>query len=140
MEVALSTGVSDLIVNPQFVPIETSTQLLQRMNELPLIRHPQFMLFGTMRPMQRSVGFFSNESKGYKYSGQMMAAQPLTRQLTMVMDLVSTICGIRFNAVLVNRYEGKDDYISPHSDDERSLAPGGVVAAISLGESRIFRL
>lgn len=70
----------------------------------------------------------------------MMAAQPLTPELTMVMDLVSTVCGIRFDTVLVNRYEGKDDYISPHSDDERSLAPGGVVATISLGESRAFRI
>ena len=44
-----------------------------------------------------------------------------------------------FNAILINCYEGGDDYIGPHSDDERTLGRNGVVT-ISLGQQRVFRI
>jgi alkylated DNA repair dioxygenase AlkB len=90
--------------------------------------------------MHRSIGFFSNESKGYKYSGQIAVSQPLTPELSYLIKLVGDQLGTKFNAVLVTIYHDASDYISAHYDDESALAVGGVVAAISFGATRTFRI
>jgi alkylated DNA repair dioxygenase AlkB len=66
----------------------------------------------------------------------MSAAKPLVDELDRFMALINRICGSRFNGVLVNRYNGGSDYISPHSDEESGLSPDVGVVAVSLGAVR----
>ena len=77
-------------------------------------------------------------SIGYRYSNQMMEAQPLTYYLTYLLNRVCRQTGMEFNAILVNRYNDKTDYISAHSDDTKLLSHH-TIACISRGE-RIFRV
>jgi alkylated DNA repair dioxygenase AlkB len=101
--------------------------------ELSLVHEPTGQLFGKPITMHRDVGFFSDTSMGYRYSGQIMKAQPLTTSLTdLLLRIQKDIEGSKFNAWLVNYYEDGTKSIGAHSDDETSLAPNGCVAAISL--------
>lgn len=106
---------------------------------LPLTKKPPIFLYGRTVHMQRSVGFFSDDSIGYKYSQQIAKSQPLTSWMKDLLIKVNDDLGTSFNGILVNRYEDGSEYIGPHSDDERSLS-NGTVAAISLGSSRTFRV
>ena len=45
-----------------------------------------------------------------------------------------------YNMALVNWYKDGEDYISPHSDNERQLIPGEPIACFSFGATRNFRL
>ena len=104
-----------------------------------LLKNPPITVFGRPAIQHRSIGFFSNESEGYRYSGQLAASQPLTPDLLELLTIVNGMFGATFNGILVNRYENGEDTIGAHSDDEKHLDPVGVVC-VSWGESRTFRI
>jgi alkylated DNA repair dioxygenase AlkB len=103
------------------------------------INPPLRKMFGKECFMHRAVGFFSDESKGYYYSGQLSASKQMTISLRYLLTLVNSIFGTEYNGILVNKYANGKDYISPHSDDETNLDDSGVVA-ISWGATRKFRI
>ena len=111
--------------------------------DLNLIHRPTIKIFGKEAHQNRDIGFFSDESKGYKYSNQLMSSQQLTPQLKLILDYVNAAFvptnQPKYNGILINRYNDGNDNIGAHSDDEKSLSPTGVIA-ISLGATRKFRL
>lgn len=109
-------------------------------NVAPLLDiYPPIKIFGKIKHQRRDVGFFSNDSAGYKYSGQFANSKPLTPSLLKLLQYINKKYGAIFNGILINRYNTGEDYISAHSDDERNLDAVGVVA-ISYGSERIFRI
>lgn len=112
--------------------------IVDEVDQLLVVR-PQIKIFGKIAYQNRSVGFFSNESVGYKYSNQMSSSIPLTPSLVKLLDEINKRYGTEFNGILVNKYDGGNDYIGAHSDDESGLDKAGVIA-ISYGTTRKFRI
>ena len=104
-----------------------------------LLINPPINLYGKKCIQHRSIGFFSNESIGYKYSNQLAKSQKLTNNLEKLLNKINEKFSVDFNGILVNRYKNGMDYISSHSDDEKGLTKAGVVA-ISYGSVRKFRI
>jgi DNA oxidative demethylase len=104
-----------------------------------LIVRPEIIVFGKKANQNRSVGFFSDTSIGYKYSGQIMKSKPLTPYIKNLLVEINQKFNSDFNGILVNRYTDGTDYIGAHSDDESGLGNNGVVA-ISYGATRKFRI
>ena len=100
---------------------------------------PEIIIFGKKCKQQRNIGFFSDKSKGYKYSNKMMESKPLTQAICELLDIVNSEFGTQFNGILVNKYMDGNDYISAHSDDETGIDLNGVIS-ISYGAERIFRI
>ena len=100
---------------------------------------PEIIIFGKKCKQQRNIGFFSDKSKGYKYSNKMMESKPLTKSISELLDIVNNEFGTQFNGILVNKYMDGNDYISAHSDDESGIDLIGVIS-ISYGAERIFRI
>ena len=120
----------------------TNKELLEncvRDIEQQLEERPEIVIFGKKCQQQRNVGFFSNESIGYKYSKKMMDSKPLSQSMSELLLTINMIIGAEFNGILVNKYMDGNDYISAHSDDEAGLDSVGVVS-ISYGCERIFRI
>lgn len=107
--------------------------------ELQLEERPEIIIFGKKCKQQRNVGFFSNESIGYKYSKKMMDSKPLSKSMSELLLIINNSIGAKFNGILVNKYMDGNDYISAHSDDETGLDKSGVVS-ISYGSERKFRI
>lgn len=107
--------------------------------ESSLIRKPEIIVFGKKCYQQRSVGFFSDKSIGYKYSNKLTKSIPLTSNLKILLDKVNNFMKSEFNGILVNKYLNGNDYISDHSDNEKNLDHIGVVS-ISYGAVRKFRI
>jgi alkylated DNA repair dioxygenase AlkB len=92
---------------------------------------------------RRNIGFFSDESAGYKYSGQMSASIPLSQApiIKTLLDGVNVSLNTKFNGILVNQYTDGTKYIGAHSDDESALdKTSNRVASISFGSTRTFRV
>lgn len=104
-----------------------------------LNHYPEIIIAGRVCRQRRDVGFFSDDSIGYYYSGKLAESKPLTKYLKRLLKKVNKFYTTSFNGILINRYNDGEDYISPHSDDERNLDPQGVVS-ISYGSTRIFRI
>lgn len=100
---------------------------------------PEIIVYGRKCSQNRNVGFFSDESVGYYYSGKLMGSVPLTNHLKELLLFINTSFGSNFNGILVNQYCSGNDYISAHSDDERGLGIDGVVS-VSYGATRKFRI
>ena len=96
-------------------------------------------MYGNTVYQRRSIGFFSNESIGYYYSGQLERSKPLGHNCLKLMQLLNERFGLKNNAFLVNKYVGGENYISDHSDNEKNIDEGGVIA-VSHGAVRKFRI
>ncbi len=107
----------------------------------PLLeKNPPLTLYGKTVYQRRSVGFFSDESIGYKYSKKLMPSQALPECLSKILNYVNGKFNYDFNGILINKYDDGNEYISKHSDDEAGLNPSVGVIAISYGAVRTFRI
>lgn len=106
--------------------------------EPELEERPEIIIFGKKCKQQRNVGFFSNESIGYKYSNKMMKSKPLSKSMNELLLAMNATMDTKFNGILVNKYMDGNDYIGAHSDDETGIDKG--VVSISYGAERKFRI
>lgn len=123
-----------------FVDPDYAQALWTDCGSLTLIDNMPIRIYGRICHQKRAVGFFSSQSHGYQYSGQLLAAQPLPDFLSKLLETVNRSLGVDFNGILVNLYKDGKDTIGFHSDSEKDLAKGGVVASITLGASRTFKI
>jgi alkylated DNA repair dioxygenase AlkB len=107
--------------------------------EPQLEERPEIIIYGNICKQHRNVGFFSDESIGYKYSKKLMQSKPLSKDMADLLVIINKMLGTQFNGILVNKYIDGNDYIGAHSDEESGLDGKGVVA-ISYGSERIFRI
>lgn len=115
---------------------------------LPLISKPPIgMMYGKMCYQKRDIAFFTDlDIPGYKYSGQMMATEPLSPHKILVKCLAQVNKTLQlpvdngYNAILVNRYNNGEEYLSAHSDAMTDLDSSVPVVSIAFGAQRIFRI
>ena len=105
-----------------------------------LNNYPKIKIFNKEATQHRCIGFFSNESLGYYYSGQLAKSQPLTVNLKNLLDKINQKFNSEFNGILVNKYNDGNDYIGKHSDDEKGLDSNIGVLSLSYGAVRKFRI
>lgn len=105
-----------------------------------LDHHPEIRIFGRVAHQNRSIGFFSDQSIGYRYSGQLAASKPMRPLLIELLTWINQRFGAEYNGILVNKYENGTETIGAHSDDERALDPNTGVIILSVGAVRTFRI
>lgn len=136
----VQTDKSQCYTYDNYLPDEYSEYLFSECQKLTLLKNPPIKIFGKVCYQKRSVGFFSNVSQGYKYSGQMLKSQPLPPSLLNLMESVNESLETDFNGILINLYSDGNDSIGFHSDSEKDLAKNGEVASITLGQGRTFKI
>lgn len=109
-----------------------------QLKDIPLNQKPEIFVHGKVCHQNRDVGFYSTESTGYRYSGQVAAAfsfehAPLLEEL---MKKVNQVLKTNFNGVLVNKYNSGEDYIGAHSDSEAGLDKNNMTVASLCYSSR----
>jgi alkylated DNA repair dioxygenase AlkB len=76
----------------------------------------------------------------YVYSRTRFEPHPWTPALAALRARVEEACATRFNSVLANLYRNGQDSMGWHSDNEPELGRQPVIASLSLGAVRRFRL
>lgn len=102
--------------------------------------HPEIKIFNKICHQQRSVGFYSDISKGYNYSTSLTPSKKMKHCLRELLFYINDKFDACFNGILINKYESGEDYIGKHSDDEKGLQPHCGVIAMSFGAVRKFRI
>jgi len=64
----------------------------------------------------------------------------LTPDLCAIRQRVETETQIKFNAVLLNLYRDRNDGVSWHSDKTATVNKNMIIASVTFGETRMFRL
>ncbi len=116
--------------------------LYDELKTLLLEHEPPVRIYGKMGRQHRDIGFFSDTSEGYRYSGQIIKSQTLPLFLQELLNHVNKQLDTKFNGILVNRYVDGTKYIGAHSDDESALdKEKSMVAALAYGPGiRTFRI
>lgn len=140
MEILIKTERSALITHelePEI--LELVEQYVKEFDE-ELDYHPEIKIFDKICHQQRSIGFYSDTSKGYNYSSTLTPSKEMKPCLRELLIYVNDKFDACFNGILINKYENGEEYIGKHSDDERGLQPNCGVIAMSFGAVRKFRI
>ena len=137
METVIQTPRSELL-KWKFEDTELLKQCCEEVKS-KLIEKPEIRVYGKICHQNRNIGFFSDVSIGYKYSGQLAPSQPLTPALKSLIEHINQATQSNFNGILINEYLDGTNSIGAHSDDESGLGKNGVVG-ISVGATRKFRI
>ena len=105
-----------------------------------LWQNDQVILFGKARTLSRKVAWHGDDSFTYAYSGTSKTASPWTPELRLIKERVEKRAGTTFNSCLLNLYHDGMEGMGWHSDDEKTLGKNPVIASVSLGAERIFKL
>jgi alkylated DNA repair dioxygenase AlkB len=103
-------------------------------------REEKVFVWGRSCVQPRLVAWHGDPGTDYGYSGIHLRPSPWTPTLTRLRDEVEKLAGAKFNSVLLNLYRNERDCMGWHSDDEPELGPEPIIASISFGETREFRL
>jgi len=79
-------------------------------------------------------------SSEYTYSGINHKAQKMTELLIRLKKIAEEKADCEFNSVLLNYYRDGNDSVSWHSDDEKELGEDPIIASMSFGGTRKFKL
>jgi alkylated DNA repair dioxygenase AlkB len=101
-------------------------------------RHDEVVLFGKRIVTRRKVAWYGDRPFAYTYSRTTKEALPWTASLRELKALAEHATGAAYNSCLLNLYHDGSEGMSWHSDDEKTLAPGGSIASLSLGAARRF--
>jgi alkylated DNA repair dioxygenase AlkB len=103
-------------------------------------RQEDIMIFGQRRLVPRLVAWHGDPGAVYTYSGTTHTPAAWTAPLAQIRDRVQELVGSAFNAVLLNLYRDGRDGMGWHADDEPELGRNPMIASVSLGAARRFRL
>jgi alkylated DNA repair dioxygenase AlkB len=117
-----------------------STHYMERLLEEIQWREEKIRLWGKEYLQPRLSAWYGDAGRRYAYSGVTLHPLPWTETLLRIREDVESASGQRFNSVLLNLYRDERDSVGWHSDAEAELGSMPVIASVSLGATRCFRL
>lgn len=100
----------------------------------------EIIMFGRPVVQPRLVDWYADEGVHYRYSGVTLGPKPWPESLDRIRQRLDDELGTAFNSVLCNAYRDGNDSMGWHADDEPELGRQPVIASLSLGQSRRFRI
>lgn len=97
-------------------------------------------LFGKTHQTPRLERFVADPDVYYSYSGKRLENAPWPSVLLGIRQTLERRFNIPFNAVLANFYRNGQDSMGWHSDDEPELGLTPIIASLSLGATRKFKI
>jgi len=98
------------------------------------------VLYGREISVPRRVCWYGDAGAIYTYSGVTHTPLPWPPLLTELRRRVQSCTGQNFNSVLGNFYRDGNDSMGWHADKERELGRNPVIASLSFGAQRLFKL
>ncbi|ORY32538.1 hypothetical protein BCR39DRAFT_376294 [Naematelia encephala] len=97
---------------------------------------PMLKLYGRTFPQSRQIAAYSTTPNAtLNYSGSSITMHyPFPPVLETMRESLENELGVKFNHVMLNRYDDGSVYIGKHSDNLNNL----VIASVSLGAERTF--
>ena len=122
-----------------FTPAETEG-LHSALQDQIAWRHDEIVMYGKAIPIPRLTAWYGDPGCVYTYSRITMQPCAWIEPLLVIKSKVDALCGLNFNSVLLNWYRDGADAMSWHSDDEPELGPAPIIASVSLGAERVFKI
>lgn len=125
---------------PQFLTEEESKHYFDTIQSYTDWRQDEINFKGKIQLVPRLQAWYGDDGKTFTYSGIKLTPEPWKAELLELNKKLEEKLGMHFTSVLVNLYRHGNDSVSWHCDDEPGLGTNPVIASISLGASRTFKL
>lgn len=123
-----------------FIPMSDADDLFAALRADVSWRQDFITIYGKEHLVPRLQQWYGNPGIFYTWSGIRLRPEPWTEQLLDIRGWVERASDASFNTVLLNLYRNGSDTVSWHSDDEPELGRDPIIASISLGVERDFKL
>ena len=133
-------GIAETLYVPGFLKPGQADALLDEVVDAANWQQERFTMFGRQVIAPRLTAWYGEPGATYRYSGVDRVARPWLPSIRELAEQVGGAVAWRFNYVLVNRYRDGGDMLGWHADDEADLGDMPVLAAISVGADRVFRM
>ena len=118
---------------------EGADWLTRLRNEVAWEQH-RLRMFGRAIDAPRLSCWIGDPDAVYTYSRTRFVPHPWTPSLTALRERVESAASAHFNSVLANLYRDGNDAMGWHSDNEPELGRHPMIASLSFGAVRRFRL
>jgi alkylated DNA repair dioxygenase AlkB len=131
---------------PNFIKQSQSYQLLNYLEKNIVWQQDKITLFQQCFNVPRLQALYTDEHLSYRYSGMTLSSNQWLPALDKLKVSLNLQCQeiidqpVMFNAVLANLYRDQHDSVAWHSDDEPELGKRPIIASVSLGATREFKL
>ena len=125
---------------PDFLEADVADNYFDRLMRHINWRQPVVRIFGKAMPSPRLSAWYADDGMNYIYSGYEEKLQPWLPALLEVKEKIEEVIRHPLNGVLANLYRDGNDSVGWHSDDEPELGPNPVIASVSLGAQRNFKM
>jgi len=120
--------------------VDESRELLAELLRTTAWQQDRITLYGKSTALPRLTAWYGEPGLAYTYSGIRMEPRAWSPALGRVKARVEALCGQAFTSVLLNQYRHGQDGMAWHSDDEPELGADPLIASVSFGATRRFRL
>lgn len=128
------------IWEPHFYSESESQKLLDLLHaELPW-ETGEIKLYGKTHRIPRKQVLFAEDGLEYGYSGKKLSIADWNEHVLKIKKRIEDKCNFYFNACLANLYRDGSDSNGWHADNEKELGLNPVIASLSLGVQRRFKL
>lgn len=131
---------AEVRVWPSFYRKPETDAFMRRLQAETPWRQEVITLWGKRHLQPRLSAWYGDPGRAYAYSGVVLEPLPWTETLSCIKTGVERVTDCRFNSVLLNLYRDEDDSVGWHSDAEPELGSHPVIASLSFGETRTFRM
>ncbi|NND45479.1 MAG: alpha-ketoglutarate-dependent dioxygenase AlkB [Xanthomonadales bacterium] len=125
---------------PAFLARDEAAQLCSVLEQELSWRQQAIVLFGKRVMQPRLTAWSSDPGITYAYSGLRLQPAPWHPAVAAIRARLKSELGLPFNSMLANAYRDGRDSMGWHADDEPELGARPVVASLSLGATRRFRV
>ncbi len=125
---------------PDFAPKELADGWMHSIiNDTKWLQEP-ITIFGKQIMQPRLTAWYGDSDKRYTYSGTTMHPIPWSNALLELKQTVEVLAQSEFNSALLNLYRNGTDSMGWHRDNEKSLGVDPVIASVSFGATRMFKV
>lgn len=129
-----------LLYFPDFISMSECDQHRLRLQKEINWKQETIRIFGKSYPTPRLTAWYGDEGKTYSYSGLKLSPNAWTESLLEFKAGIEIATNYKFNSVLLNWYRDGSDSMGWHADNEKELGLNPIIASLSLGAPRMFRL
>ena len=128
----------EVYLYPAFFTAEESSRYLHNLTNTVAWKQEPIKIFGKEVMQPRLTAWYGD--KPYTYSGITMQPLPWTPVLSAIKEKTENIAGVHFTSALLNFYRTGKDSMGWHRDNENELGVNPIIASVSFGQSRTFKL
>jgi alkylated DNA repair dioxygenase AlkB len=131
---------ADVTYYPNFFNLENANHYFKILLNTLEWQQDDITIFGKTHKQPRLTALYASNNNTYSYSNITMKPLKFTPTLELIKTKIETKTKQQFTTCLCNLYRDGQDSNGWHADNEKELGQNPIIASVSFGAERLFKL